>query len=195
MSTVVTSVILISIISYTNPIKQNISALNCYDENCRSLKNHCEALSEALSGPISPNDLDKLIHNLPYANFSKTAALEPKCAIFVDDNETNTNNTITLKYLSTNPDLNITSTNGFPNGNYYNLVGEVYNNGQIQAKFVEIIATFYDKDNKIIGTENTFTTPITIHPSSSAPFKLNIGSSDVTDINLIKTIKLVVDSN
>ena len=67
---------------------------------------------------------------------------------------------------------------------YYNVVVQVYINGQVVANFVEKIANFYDKDNKIMGTENTFTTP-TIVPSNSAPFKSIIGSSDVSNIKLI----------
>jgi hypothetical protein len=94
-----------------------------------------------------------------------------------------------------NQDLNVSSINSYWNGDYYNVVGEVANNGSTNINYVEIISTFYDKDNKIIGTKNTFTNPTTILSLNSAPFDLMIGPNDVSNIDSMNKIKLVVKSN
>src|SRR6478735_7147047 len=145
ISIVVTTAISFSVLSYTNPIKQNISALECSDRNCELFKAFCSSL-HPLPHPFP--SLNNMTDTKP--NFSVASTYEPKCAIFIDGNKNsssnNNNSKITLKYLSTNSDLNITSTDGFPNGNYYNLIGEVSNNGLTVAKLVEIIATFYDEN-------------------------------------------------
>jgi len=111
-----------------------------------------------------------------------------------DNNQpiTNLNSTITINYFTLNPDLNITSVTGFWSGDYYNIVGEVTNNGYSGIEFVKVIASLYDKDNKIIGTEFTYTDPTTIAPNRSAPFKLMVGHNDVSNFGLVKSIKLVV---
>ena len=78
-----------------------------------------------------------------------------------DNNQptTNPNNTIAIKYFSSNPDLNITSVTAFwdPSGLYYDIVGEVENIGYGPTNFVKIVSTFYDKNNIIIGTDYTYT--------------------------------------
>ena len=74
-------------------------------------------------------------------------------------------------------------------------MGEVVNNGYRGIEYVEIISSLYDKDNKVIGTKNTFTDPTTIIPNNSAPFKLMIGPNDVSNFELVKSIKLMVSSN
>jgi hypothetical protein len=81
---------------------------------------------------------------------------------------------------------------GFWSGDYYDIVGEIANNAYSGIEYVKIISSLYDKDNKIIGTEFTYTDPTTITPNSSAPFKLMIGPSDVSNFELVKSIKLVV---
>jgi len=62
--------------------------------------------------------------------------------------------------------LVVVSDNGFndndPNLPQYHIVGEVQNNGSEQAKFVEVSATLYDSNNKVVGTGSTFTKPESI---------------------------------
>jgi hypothetical protein len=94
-----------------------------------------------------------------------------------------------------NQDLNVSSINSYWKGDYYNVVGEVANNGPASINYVEIISTIYDKDNKVIGTKNTFTHPTTILSLNSSPFDLMIGPNDVSNIDSISKIKLVVNSN
>ena len=87
--------------------------------------------------------------------------------------------------------LVIVSDNGFndndPNLPQYHIVGEVQNNGQQTAKFVEVSATLYDSNNKVIGTEFTFTKPSDIEPGQKAPFEITVDTDKVMggDLNII----------
>ena len=56
------------------------------------------------------------------------------------------------------------------------VVGEVQNNGPETAKFVEVSATLYDSNNKVIGTETTFTTPNDIEPGQKASFEITVST-------------------
>ena len=87
--------------------------------------------------------------------------------------------------------LVIVSDNGFndndPNLPQYHIVGEVQNNGTETAKFVEVSATLYDSNNKVIGTESTFTKPSDIDPGQKAPFEVTVGTDKVMggDLSII----------
>jgi len=108
---------------------------------------------------------------------------------------TNTNNEIKSIVSTSNPVLNITSVSNYFTENYFYIVGEVLNKAQSEKTYVRVTATLYDDTNKVIGTSYTFTDPTTIPPSESAPFKLPIGLSDVSNLESIKSYKLMVSSN
>jgi hypothetical protein len=69
----------------------------------------------------------------------------------------------------------------------YHIVGEVQNNGSGTAKFVEVSATLYDSNNKVVGTEFTFTKPRDIEPGQKAPFEITVGTDKVMggDLSII----------
>jgi hypothetical protein len=52
------------------------------------------------------------------------------------------------------------------------IVGEVINESFQPIRFVEITATFYDSNNRVIGTDFTFTNPSTLQPGQRAPFDI-----------------------
>ena len=54
------------------------------------------------------------------------------------------------------------------------IVGEVINESFQPIRFVEITATFYDSNNRVIGTDFTFTNPSTLQPGQIAPFDMII---------------------
>lgn len=72
-------------------------------------------------------------------------------------------------------------------------VGEVMNKGNELARLVEIIATFYDSANRVIGTDNTFTNPNNIYPGQSAPFELIVGFGDNIQVAYIDHVKFHLD--
>ncbi len=49
--------------------------------------------------------------------------------------------------------------------------------------------------NYFTGMSYTFTDPTTIQPSEYAPFKMAVGLSDVSNLESIKSYKLMVSSN
>ena len=60
------------------------------------------------------------------------------------------------------------------------VVGEVYNDmAPNTANDVEVIATFYDSSNKVVGANSTFTKPISIASGEKAPFDLRLSSASI----------------
>ncbi len=93
---------------------------------------------------------------------------------------------------SSNPDLSILSVSDYSSGNYFYIVGEVLNKATTEKTLVKVTTTLYNSAKQVIGTSSTFTDPTTIPQSESAPFKLMVGSTDVSNINLINSYKLGV---
>jgi hypothetical protein len=60
------------------------------------------------------------------------------------------------------------------------VVGEVYNDMATNtANNVEVIATFYDSSDKVVGANSTFTKPISIASGEKAPFDLRLSSASI----------------
>lgn len=55
---------------------------------------------------------------------------------------------------------------------YFKLNGEVKNQGNKPAKYVEIIATFYNKDGKVIDADFTYSSLDVISPGATSPFEV-----------------------
>jgi hypothetical protein len=73
------------------------------------------------------------------------------------------------------------------------VVGEVYNDmAPNTARDVQVIATFYDSSNKVVGTNSTFTTPRNIASGEKAPFDLKMSSASIS-IEEIDHYNLKVD--
>ena len=59
------------------------------------------------------------------------------------------------------------------------IVGEVLNESFQSLRLVQIIATFYDSNNSVIGTDFTFTSPSTIPPGQGAPFDIIVSDGSI----------------
>ena len=59
------------------------------------------------------------------------------------------------------------------------VVGEVENDTPKVAPFVEIIGTFYDSNNKVVGTSSTFTSPTDLASGEIAPFDLMLSDASI----------------
>ncbi len=68
------------------------------------------------------------------------------------------------------------------------ITGEIKNRGTSTADFVELIATFYDINNKTVGNQYTFTEPTTLQPGQAAPFTMYLSPNDMPldEINSVK---------
>ena len=59
------------------------------------------------------------------------------------------------------------------------IVGEVLNQAPVTAKFVKIIATFYNANGQVIGTDFTYADPSDLAPSQRAPFDILVSEGSV----------------
>lgn len=73
------------------------------------------------------------------------------------------------------------------------LNGEVKNNGTETAKFVKVIATFYDISNVVLGSDFTYTNPDTIEAGQSASYTINVGLGGSVPVEGIDHIKYHID--
>ena len=71
-----------------------------------------------------------------------------------------------------NPQLETTDVSGYTDGSgYYNLKGDVFNNGDYNMKNVKVIATFYEGSENV-GTA-TYAVPDVININTAVPFDIS----------------------
>jgi hypothetical protein len=73
------------------------------------------------------------------------------------------------------------------------LNGEIKNNGTETAKFVKLIATFYNINNVVLGSDFTYTNPDTIEAGQSASYTINVGLGGSVPVEGIDHIKYHID--
>lgn len=69
------------------------------------------------------------------------------------------------------------------------IVGEVQNNSPINITFAKLVGTFYDSNNRVVGTAFTYTDPQEIQSRDAAPFDLILLSASIP-VNEIDHYKL-----
>jgi len=75
---------------------------------------------------------------------------------------------------------------------YTHVVGEVKNTGDMVAHYVQVVATFYDSNGKVVAESFTYTDPKDLAPQQKAPFDLFI---DEERSRSVSSYSLEVDSN
>jgi hypothetical protein len=73
------------------------------------------------------------------------------------------------------------------------LNGEVKNNATETAKFVKVIATFYNINNVVLGSDFAYTNPDTIEAGQSASYTINVGLGGSVPVEGIDHIKYHID--
>jgi hypothetical protein len=75
------------------------------------------------------------------------------------------------------------------------VIGKLQNNRDETIELVEVIATFYDSNNAVLGSDYTFTDPDTLRPGQSAPFEISLwpGVNTFIPINDISSIEIHID--
>jgi hypothetical protein len=74
----------------------------------------------------------------------------------------------------------------------YKVLGEVINQGQVDAKSVKVSGIFYDKDHKVVDVDYTYTNPDIISPNKKASFELSFYTDNSEKI---KSVALNVQSD
>ena len=62
---------------------------------------------------------------------------------------------------------------------FFHVVGEIQNGTPDPVTFVQASATFYDKNNRVVGTSFGYTNPPDLGPGDKAPFEIILTSSSV----------------
>jgi len=95
---------------------------------------------------------------------------------------------------SNSSELTVLSHNSYVNsaGNMH-IIGEVKNNTPDITEYVKIIGTFYDNNNKVVGTSFTFTEPSDLGPYEKAPFDLILQDTTIP-IEQIERYSLKISS-
>ena len=76
---------------------------------------------------------------------------------------------------------------------YLEIVGEVKNLQSNSASYVEVIGTFYDQNDTVIGCDYTFTNPTDLAGGQTGPFKMTFMYKTLS--SLITSYTLTVQSN
>jgi hypothetical protein len=74
------------------------------------------------------------------------------------------------------------------NVGFIHIVGEVRNNGTQAVSLVDVISSFYDKNNLLLNSIEAYASPCTLEPGQTAPFSLDVGAP-ATSINEIDHMK------
>lgn len=70
------------------------------------------------------------------------------------------------------PPLEILSHQNYTDGEWFHIVGEVRNNTNAAMEYVKIVATLYDSNNKVVGTDFAYTELDIILPGGKSPFEI-----------------------
>jgi hypothetical protein len=143
---------------------------------------------KCVNGTNGPEKAPEDVYLLPSSSGTRAQSKNTVNEAPPQSTESNIKQTIS----TSNPDLTISSVSDYSSGNYFYIVGEVLNKASTEKTFVKVAATLYNSARQVIGTSSTFTDPSTIPQSESAPFKLMVGSTDVSNINLVNSYKLGV---
>jgi hypothetical protein len=72
------------------------------------------------------------------------------------------------------PPTILSHNNYYDNTGGLHIVGEIINESTEEMRSVQVTASFYDASNQIIGTQNTYTSPMNLQPGQRAPFDIRV---------------------
>ncbi len=134
-----------------------------------------------------------------YLDVIKPGQKSPFKLLVLDDNIASRINRYSLEVSSRHADsalpkgLKIQRGEEGVNGyGWYQLVGEVTNTGTRTAKFVKVIATFYNKAGKGIDADYTYTEPSDLAAGKTAPYKVTLLDEDIS--SKVKSISITAQS-
>ncbi len=90
--------------------------------------------------------------------------------------------------------LKVLSSNSFIDGiGYYHVVGEIENGTPESVSYVQATGTFYDKNNNVVGTSYSYTSPSDLGPGEKAPFEIILTSASIP-VNQIDHYRVTASS-
>jgi len=100
-----------------------------------------------------------------------------------------------ISAIINNKKLNIINYSSFIDTlGYLHIIGKVKNNTTKIAEFVSVKGTFYDNDNKVIGTSFNYTEPRSLNSSEIASFDLVLQNASISITQIEKyTLRPVWD--
>ena len=72
------------------------------------------------------------------------------------------------------PPTILSHNNYYDNTGGLHIVGEIVNESMEEMRSVQVTASFYDASSQIIGTQNTYTSPMNLQPGQRAPFDIRV---------------------
>jgi hypothetical protein len=74
------------------------------------------------------------------------------------------------------------------NVGFIHIAGEVKNNGTQAVSLVDVISSFYDKNNLLLNSIEAYAIPYTLEPGQTAPFSLDVGppAAPINEIDHVK---------
>jgi hypothetical protein len=131
----------------------------------------------AAAAPEDPNALSEIGEQIKSLFSDPAVEGEPQQQRQQQQSKKNTTSTHALYESNT---LTILSHDSYINSiGHMHVIGEVENNTHNIKQFVQVIATFYDDNNKVVGTSNTYTTPTDLKPGETAPFDLMLTDASI----------------
>jgi len=105
--------------------------------------------------------------------------------------------TLTMEYQAVAAfpiSLQISSVNAAKNTlGWFEVMGEVQNDGSKASHYTKVVATFYGSDGKVVYVWFAYTEPTTVEPGMKAPFKISVLSQERSD--LITRYSLAAESS
>lgn len=95
----------------------------------------------------------------------------------------------------TTSNMILSHTNYIDSIGYFTVVGEVKNTLSVNINYVKIVATFYDSNNVVIGTDFTFTDVDTLTPNQKSPFELSTYPDKISPSSYKLTVDYSITGN
>ncbi len=72
---------------------------------------------------------------------------------------------------------------------FLHIVGEVKNTSSRRLEYVEIVATFYDKRDRVIATDFTYTSPESLRAGQTAPFEFVLEEGNLANARVVLQVQ------
>jgi hypothetical protein len=118
----------------------------------------------------------------------KPSRIRPTYALLIFVLFISLGNSISWNRANASAGIWVSPSTSYIDSGYYNIVGEVENQGDLYLADIKIIATFYDENNTVVGKNYDFVKLDVLPPGRRAPFWLRI--NDVNQSGKVRRYSL-----